>query len=98
MAQKVKVSADEAMSLRRYDCPVAKVSVTLDTGRVLEESVPVQREDARNPISQQEPEGKFTELSRRVLPGAKTLRVTDMVERMEQLSDTRELTRLLRAS
>ena len=41
-------------------------------------------------------EGKFTELSRGVLGGAKTLRVIDMVQRLDQLTDIRHLTRLLR--
>ena len=96
MAQKVSVTADEAMSLRRYDYPAARVSVTLDNGRVLKESVTVQRGDARNPISQQQLESKFTELSRGVLGGAKTLQVIEMVQRLDQLTDIRTLTRLLR--
>ena len=70
--------------------------MTLDNGRVLEESVTVQRGDARNPISQQQLESKFTELSRGVLGGAKTLQVIDVVQRLDQLTDIRTLTRLLR--
>ena len=96
MAQKVRVTADEAMSLRRYDYPAARVSVTLDNGRILKESVTVQRGDARNPISQQQLDGKFTELSRGVLGGAKTLQVIEMVQRLDQLTDIGTLTRLLR--
>ena len=84
------------VSFRRYDYPAATVSVTLDDGRVLEESVTVQGGDARNPISQQQLEGKFTELSRGVLGGDKTLRVIDLVQRLDRLTDIRHLTRLLR--
>ena len=98
LAQKVKVTADEAMSLRRYDYPAARVSITLDNGRVYEETVTVQRGDAENPISRQELVGKFTELSQDVLGGTNTLCVIDMVQNIEQLSDIRELTMLLRAS
>ena len=96
MAQKVTVTADEAMSLRRYDYPAARVSITLDNGRVLEESVTVQRGDAKNPISRQQLEDKFTELSRGVLGEDRTLRVIDVVQRLDELSDIRHLTRLLR--
>jgi len=98
MAQKVAVTADEAMSLRRYDYPAARVSITLDNGRVLEKSVTVQRGDAENPISQQVLEDKFVELSQSVLGEDKTLRVIDVVQRLDDLSDIRDLTRLLRVS
>ena len=92
------MTADEARSLRRYDYPAARVSITLDNGRVLEESVTVQRGDAENPISQQVLEDKFTELSRGVLGEKKTFSVVDAVQRLDELSDIRELTRLLRVS
>ena len=98
MAQKVAVTADEAMSLRRYDYPAARVSITLDNGRVLQKSVTVQRGDAENPISQQVLEDKFVELSQSVLGEDKTLRVIDVVQRLDDLSDIRDLTRLLRVS
>ena len=98
MAQKVKVTADEAMNLRRYDYPAARVSITLDNGQVFEESVTVQRGDAENPISQQTLEGKFAELSRDVLGEDKTLRVMELVRSLDKLSDIRHLTRLLRVS
>ena len=98
LARKVKITADEAMSLRRYDYPAARVAVTLDDGRILEEGVTAQKGDAENPVSRQVLEDKFTSLSIDVLGEAGTLRVIDVVKHLDQLSDIRELTGLLRVS
>ena len=98
MAQKVKLIADDGMSFRRYDYPTARVSITLDKGRVIEESVIAQRGDAENPISQQALEEKFTELSYEVLGKDGTLGVIDTVQRLDKLSNVRDLTNLLTAT
>ena len=98
MAQKVKLIADDAMSFRRYDYPAARVSITLDNGRVIEESVIAQMGDAENPISQRALEEKFSELSYDVLGKDRTLRVIDTVQRLDKLSNVRDLTNLLTAT
>ena len=97
MAQKVKLIADDAMSFRRYDYPAARASITLENGRIIEESVIAQRGDAQNPISQLALEEKFTELSSDVIGKDRTLRVIDTVQRLDELSNVRALTNLLSA-
>ena len=63
LAQKVEVAADDAMSLRRYDYPSARVSVHLRDARTLESSVVSQRGDATNPASREQLLGKFRSLA-----------------------------------
>lgn len=95
LAHHVKVVADPAMNLRRYDYPAAKIAVTLKDGRTLQESVTAQYGDARNPISHEELVGKFTSLASSVLVEGRIQKVIDAVYRLDQLNDIRELTGLL---
>lgn len=95
LAQRVEVVADPEMDLRRYDYPAAKVTVTLKDGRTLRENVTAHHGDAANPITHQELLNKFTALARDTLGEARTGQVIDVVSRLDELTDVRELTRLL---
>ena len=96
LAQRVSVSADPQMDLRRYDYPAARVTVSLNDGRILSESVIAHHGDHQNPAPSDELREKFAFLTRDVLGDSGISEVTDAVSRLESLSDIRELTALLR--
>ena len=96
LAQRVAVSADPEMDLRRYDYPAARVTVSLNDGRTLSESVVAHHGDHRNPATADELARKFAFLTTDFL-GEKGVRdVSGAVSRLEETADIRELTALLR--
>ena len=96
LAQRVSVSADPSMNLRRYDYPAARVTVSLNDGRVLSESVVAHHGDHQNPAPPEELAGKFTFLATDSLGVDGARQVMDAVSRLEELPDIREMTALLR--
>lgn len=96
LAQRVSVSADPEMDLRRYDYPAAQVTVRLNDGRILSESVVAHHGDHRNPASQDELQRKFAFLAEDTLGREGVDGVMETVARLEELPDIRELTALLR--
>jgi len=98
LARRVAISADPEMDLRRYDYPAARVTVSLNDGRILSESVVAHHGDHRNPATADELHRKFAFLTGELL-GEKGVRdVTDSVSRLHEMGDIRELTALLRGS
>ena len=95
LAQRVSVTADPLMDLRRYDYPAAKVTVNLQDGRALSASVTAHRGDYTNPASADELHGKFRSLAQGTLGAARTPAVIDAVLQMDELASIGELTRLL---
>ena len=87
--------ADSEMSLRRCDYPASRVSVSLNDGRTLEESVTVQRGDAQNPVDHEELLGKFRFIAGDALGESRTQQVIDAVARLDSLGDIGELTLLI---
>ena len=98
LAQRVSVSADPEMDLRRYDYPAAKVTVSLNDGRILSESVVAHHGDHRNPAPPDELRAKFAFLATDTLGEAGVEKVAEAVERLDALPDIKELTALLRVS
>ncbi len=96
LAQRVTVSADHQMNLRRYDYPAARVTVSLSDGRTLSESVVAHHGDHRNPAPLDELESKFTFLATESLGDDGVSVVIDTVSKLDGLADVRELTALLR--
>ncbi len=96
LAQRVSVAADPEMDLRRYDYPAARVTVSLNNGRTLSESVTAHHGDHRNPASPEELRDKFTFLAEGALGEKGVRKVMDALSRLEELPDIRELTALLR--
>ena len=96
LSQRVSVSADPEMDLRRYDYPAARVTVSLNDGRILSESVVAHHGDHRNPAPANELQEKFSFLASDSLGEDGVRQVSDTVARLEELSDIRELTALLR--
>ena len=96
LAQRVSVSADPEMDLRRYDYPAAKVTVSLNSGRVLSESVVAHHGDHLNPASPEELRDKFTFLTKDSLRPSRMSEIIEAVSRLEELPDIGELTALLR--
>jgi 2-methylcitrate dehydratase PrpD len=95
LAARVDVRADPSMSLRSAEGPTARVAVTLRDGRVLTRDAAVIHGDAANPRPRAELVGKFMALTRDTLASARAHEVVEMVGRLEQLKDVRELTALL---
>ena len=95
LAQRVEVNADPDMNLRRFDYPAARVTVRLNDGRSLEQSVTVQHGDAKYPASHDELLAKFRLLAGPSLNEDRMQQVIDTVDRMDELEDIRELTALL---
>ena len=83
------------MDLRRYDYPTARVTVTLEDGRVLNEDVAAHRGDFHNPASQTELEGKFMSLAEGVIGREKAESVIEAAGRLDTLKTVAELTNLL---
>lgn len=96
LARKVDVSADSDMDLRRYDYPAARVTVSLNDGRTLSESVVAHHGDHRNPAPAAELAGKFAFLTADFLGEKGIGAVSDEVARLDESPDIRELTELLR--
>ena len=95
LAQRVEITADPEMSLRRYDYPASRVAVSLQDGRVLQESVTAHHGDTNNPASRDELLSKFTFLAADTLGEERTSRVIELVDRLDTIPDIRELTVLL---
>jgi 2-methylcitrate dehydratase PrpD len=95
LAARVDVEADPSMSLRGAGGPTARVAVTLHDGRVLTRDTAVIHGDAANPRPRAELVGKFMALTGNTLASARAHEVVEMVGRLEQLKDVRELTALL---
>ena len=96
LSRKVDVSADPEMDLRRYDYPAARVTVSLNDGRTLSESVVAHHGDHRNPAPAAELAKKFAFLTADFLGERGVGAVTDVVFRLEESPDISELTGLLR--
>ena len=96
LAQRVTVASDPAMDLRRYDYPAARVTVSLNNGRTLSESVVAHHGDHRNPATPEELRGKFSFLTKGVLGPDRVLEVIEAASRLEEMPDIREMTALLR--
>ena len=96
LAQRVSVSADPEMDLRRYDYPAARVTVSLNNGRILNESVVAHHGDHLNPASPEELRAKFSFLTKDSLSPDRMSEIIETVSRLEELPDIRELTALLR--
>ena len=95
LAHRVEVVGDPEMSLRRYDYPSATVTVTLQDGRRLRESITAQHGDSVNPATPDELLDKFRLLAGPSLGEERTQQVIDTAERLDTLVDIREFTRLL---
>lgn len=95
LARKVTVESDTKMDLRRYDYPTAKVTVSLEDGRNLQEEVVAHRGDFNNPAPVEELENKFLALSVDTLGEERAGLVADAVSRLETLERISGLTALL---
>ena len=96
LARRVSVTADPEMDLRRYDYPAAKVTVSLNNGLILNESVVAHHGDHLNPASPDELRDKFSFLTKDSLSPAQMSEVFGAVSRLEELPDIRDLTAMLR--
>ena len=96
LAQKVSVAADPEMDLRRYDYPAARVTVSLCNGRILSESVVAHHGDHRNPATPDELREKFSFLTKDLLSPSRMTEVMEAVAGLEDITDIRELTALMR--
>ncbi len=98
LAHRVEVVGDPEMSLRRYDYPAATVTVTLQDGRKLQESVTAQHGDSANPASPDELLAKFRLLAGPSLGESGTQQVIDMTDGLDTLPSIRALTGMLGGS
>ena len=92
LARKVRVLGDPDMNLRRFDYPAARVTVRLENGHEITDSVTAHRGDTLNPVPKQELIEKFKFLANDALGEEGAGRVVDLVDRLESLADIKELT------
>jgi len=92
LARKVRVLGDPDMNLRRFDYPAARVTVRLENGHEITDSVTAHRGDTLNPVPKQELIEKFKFLANAALGEEGAGRVVDLVDRLESLADIKELT------
>lgn len=92
LAQKVHVMADPDMNLRRFDYPAARVTVRLENGHEITDSVTAHRGDTHNPAPREELMDKFSFLAKGSLGEDGVGRVTGLVGRLESLKDIKKLT------
>lgn len=95
LAQRVEVTSDGQMNLRRYDYPAARVAVHLNNGRSLQSSVISQRGDATNPAPRERLLDKFRSLASPTLSGDAVERVIGTVGQLDRVDSISELTTLL---
>lgn len=92
LARKVHVLGDPDMNLRRFDYPAARVTVRLENGHEITDSVTAHRGDTLNPVPKQELIEKFKFLANDALGQEGVGGVVDLVDRLEALADIKELT------
>ena len=95
LAERVEISSDPDMNMRRYDYPAARVAITLDDGRTLEGSAGAHYGDSHNPRPREDLLDKFRALAGESLGEQATKQVIAAVGRMDSLNSVRELTGLL---
>ena len=88
LARKVRVLGDPDMNLRRFDYPAARVTVRLENGHEITDSVTAHRGDTLNPVPKQELIEKFKFLANDALGEEGAGRVVGL----ESLADIKELT------
>jgi 2-methylcitrate dehydratase PrpD len=94
LAKRVDVRGDSGMSMRS-DGPTARVEITLRDGRVLSRETTIVHGDAANPASREELIEKFAFLATDVIGKERVADVVAAVDRLERLSNVRELTALV---
>ena len=95
LAERIEISPDPLMNMRRYDYPAARVAITLDDGRTLEGSAAAHYGDSHNPRPREDLLNKFRALAGESLGEERTEVVIAVAGQMDSLGSVRELTRLL---
>jgi 2-methylcitrate dehydratase len=98
LARKVAVKVGERLAQSAPRGSGAIVKLVFADGTSVEETVPIADGDARRPMSRAALEQKFKSLAVPTLGEAGAARVLGLVERLETLSDLRELTAALRGA
>ena len=94
LAKRVDVRGDSGMSMRS-DGPTARVEITLRDGRVLSRETTIVHGDAANPASREELIEKFAFLATDAIGKERVADVVAAVDRLDRLSNVRELTALV---
>ncbi len=95
LAERVEISSDPGMNMRRYDYPAARVAITLEDGRTLVDSAGAHYGDSHNPRPREDLLDKFRSLAVESLGADTTEQVIATTGRMDSLGSVRELTGLL---
>ena len=95
LAERIEISPDPDMNMRRYDYPAARVAITLDDGRRLEGSAAAHYGDSHNPRPREDLLDKFRALAGESLGDEVTEQVISTSGRLDSLDSVRELTALL---
>jgi 2-methylcitrate dehydratase PrpD len=95
LAKRVSVRGDASMSMRSAGTPTARVSITLEDGRVLSGETTTVRGDAMNRVPRDELVGKFMALASPSLGDSRARRVVEACAGLDAMKDVRELTTLL---
>ncbi|MDE2940015.1 MAG: MmgE/PrpD family protein [Chloroflexota bacterium] len=95
LAERIEISPDPDMNMRRYDYPAARVAITLNDGRTLEGSAAAHYGDSHNPRPREDLLDKFRSLAGESLGDEVTEQVISTSGRLDRLDSVRELTALL---
>ena len=96
LASKVHVTVDSTMAWLKYDNPTAKISVQLEDGRVISEVTNIPSGDPANPTPRrQQLLDKFASITEDLLDKELSKQTIGAVDRLDQLTDVRELTSLV---
>ena len=95
LAERIEISPDPDMNMRRYDYPAARVAITLNDGRTLEGSAAAHYGDSHNPRPREDLLDKFRSLAGESLGDEVSEQVISTSGRLDRLDSVRELTALL---
>ena len=95
LAERVEITSDPDMNMRRYDYPAARVAITLEDGRTLEGSAAAHYGDSHNPRPREDLLDKFRALACGSLGDEVAEQVISTSGRLDSLDNVRELTTLL---
>lgn len=96
LVQKVKVSASEEANRRAPEAMLAIVEVVTGAGKRYTAEVPYHRGHFKNPMTDEEVEGKFRGLARDLLTPKQTDTLLDRLWNLEQVEDIGQVIRLVR--
>jgi 2-methylcitrate dehydratase PrpD len=89
---KIKVVVDESIPEKGEYCPI---TIELNDGRRFQYTATIQKGHAKNPLTEDEVLGKFRDNVKETIPPEKAQEIIACVDKLEEIANVRELTKLL---